>query len=198
MTRELSGRCALTLTLSRGERELALDVFHALELGPAGVHQLHQSADVPAGSHYCEIEHRFLNVGILVGRGQLGRTVDLDDLTTGQSHLVGHTGGSDDQVKIVFPLQPLLNDLQVHQPQETTPEAKSQRRAVLRLNGQRRIIQLQLLQGGSRRLPYCSPSEGYSPANTMDFRGTYPGRGFGGRRTVYGQRVADGTFPARP
>lgn len=42
-----------------------------------------------------------------------------------QHGLVHHGGGCDDEVQVVFPLQPLLHNLHVQQTQEAAPEAES-------------------------------------------------------------------------
>ena len=50
------------------------------------------------------------------------------------------------KVQIVLPLQPLLDDLHVQQPQEAAPEAKAQGHGGLRLKGEGGVVELQLFQ----------------------------------------------------
>ncbi len=64
----------------------------------------------------------------------------------GELHPVHHAGGGGDQIQIVFPLQPLLDDLHVQQPQKAAAEAKAQGHRGLRLKGEGGVVELQLLQ----------------------------------------------------
>ena len=61
-------------------------------------------------------------------------------------NLVDDARGCRHQVKVVFPLQPLGNDLQVQKPEEPAAEAEAEGSAGLRLKLERRIIQLKLFK----------------------------------------------------
>ena len=62
-------------------------------------------------------------------------------------HTVDDAGGRRDDVQVKLPLQPLLDDLHVEQPQEAAAEPVAQRLAGLQLVGERRVVQVQLFQG---------------------------------------------------
>ena len=61
-------------------------------------------------------------------------------------HPVDNTRSRSNQIQIVFPLQPFLNDLQMKQSKEAAPESKPKRRGSLRLIRQGCIVQLKLFQ----------------------------------------------------
>ena len=106
------------------------------------MHQLHQCPYEPAGGHDGQVQHGLLDVGVLVGRWQLGGAVDLDDFAAIQGNLVGHAWSGDDQIEIVFALKTFLHNFKMHQPEKAATESEPKSCAVLRLNGQRGVIQL--------------------------------------------------------
>ena len=60
--------------------------------------------------------------------------------------LVDDAGRGGDQIEVELALQPLLNDLHVQKAQEAAAEAVAQGHGGLRLEGQGRVVQPQLLQ----------------------------------------------------
>ena len=63
-----------------------------------------------------------------------------------QVDLVDNTRHSRDEVEIVLPLQPLLDDLHMEKAQETAAETESESGRGLRLKGERCVVELQLFQ----------------------------------------------------
>ena len=61
-------------------------------------------------------------------------------------HAVDDAGRRRDEVEVVFPLQPLLDDLHMKQPQKSATESESQRAGGFRFITQRGVVQLELLQ----------------------------------------------------
>jgi len=57
-------------------------------------------------------------------------------------HVVRHVGYRGNHVHIELPLQSLLHDLHMEQPQEAAPEPKAERDRRLRLEGEGGIVQL--------------------------------------------------------
>ncbi len=80
-------------------------------------------------------------------RRQLGGVVDVDDRSVGQQHLVDHGRGAGDQIEVVLALEPLLHDVHVQQPQESAAKSEPERGGHLGLEMQRRVVELELLQG---------------------------------------------------
>ena len=80
------------------------------------------------------------------------RIVDLDLLPVGERHLVDHRRRGRDQVEVEFALQPLLDDLEVQQPEKAAAEAEAQRRRGLHLVGEARVVEAQLAHGGAQIL----------------------------------------------
>ena len=69
----------------------------------------------------------------------------LSTLTTaavGQQYLVDHGRGARDQIEVVFALQALLHDVHVQQAEEPAAEAEAERGRDLRLEVQRRVVEL--------------------------------------------------------
>ena len=62
-------------------------------------------------------------------------------------HAVDHVGRGGDEIKIKFALEALTHDLHMQQPEEADPEAKAQRARGFRLEAERCIVELQLVQG---------------------------------------------------
>jgi hypothetical protein len=77
---------------------------------------------------------------------QRARVLHPELLAVGHHHPVLHVGHGGDQVQVELALQPLLDDLHVQQPQEAAAEAEAERGGGLRLVGERRVVQLQLLE----------------------------------------------------
>ncbi len=79
-------------------------------------------------------------------RRQLGRIVDVDHRSVGEQHLVDDGRRAGDQIQAVLALQSLLHDIHVQQSQESAAKTKPQRGRHFRLEMQRRIVELELLQ----------------------------------------------------
>ena len=64
----------------------------------------------------------------------------------GQRDLVANAGRGSDEVEVVLALQPLLDNLQMEQPEESTAESKPQRHGTLRLEGEAGVVEPQLFK----------------------------------------------------
>ena len=122
---------------------LAVDTFRIGAKSPLLHHQIHDVPDIFRGRHDFCGDHGLFNAIDLAGIRQEHRVVHLDHLPALQVHVVDHTGVSCDDVHIVFPAQPFLNDLHVEQPEEPATEAEPQRGTGLSLIHKRGIVQLQ-------------------------------------------------------
>ena len=65
--------------------------------------------------------------------------------------LVDHVGRGRDQVEVELALEPVAGDLHVEQAEEAAAEAEAERAGGLGLVGQRRVVELELLQGVAQR-----------------------------------------------
>ena len=84
-------------------------------------------------------------LSILFGVGHVGGVVQLDmPAAVGQLDLVDHARRGGDQVEVVFAGQPLLDDLQVEQPEEPAAEAEAERGAGLHLEREAGVVEAQL------------------------------------------------------
>ena len=167
-----------------------LNIFHPLEIGTAGVHQFHHRPHMTIGRDNGQVQRRLLNFLDFVGLRQPGGIVHPDNAAIGQSHLIGHAGGSNNQIQIILPLQPFLDDFQVHQPQETAAKAEPQGPAAFRLHSQRGVIQPQLFQGGPQTAVLLAV-RGIEAGKDHRFQFHIAGQGNGRRPDAAGQSVAD-------
>ena len=128
------------------QRHLAAQEQHLL---------LHAALLAAQGQHRADMIRRHQNIGDDDGlaqlfdpvlRRQLGRIVDIDDRFVGQQNLIDDGRRAGDQIQAVLALQALLHDIHVQQPQEAAAKSKAQRGRDFRLEMQRRIVELQLLQ----------------------------------------------------
>ena len=81
-----------------------------------------------------------LGAGDQGGVRVVGGVVNGDFAAVGELQPVHHAGGGGDQIQIVLPLQPLLDDLHVQKPQKAAPEAKTQGHRGLRLEGEGGVV----------------------------------------------------------
>ena len=78
--------------------------------------------------------------------GHVGRVVDRDHGPVGQRDLELHRRHRRHQLEVVLALQPLADDVHVQQAEEAAAEAEPERVGGLRLPGQRRVVERQLLE----------------------------------------------------
>ena len=83
---------------------------------------------------------------ISVGSGQREGLSTSTTLPSREGDPVPHPRRGSDQVQLVLPLQPLLDDLHVQQAKETAAEAEPERRRALRLEEEGGIVQPQLFK----------------------------------------------------
>jgi hypothetical protein len=125
---------------------VGVDIFCVLINTAALLAKLHHRADIggrrkDAGLHKglgCALDDR--GVRIICG------VVDGDLASAGQREAVDNRGQRGDDVQIVFALQPLLNNFHVQKAQKTAAEAEAKRHRRLRLEGEGRVVELELFQ----------------------------------------------------
>ena len=89
--------------------------------------------------------------------------------------LVDHARRGGDQVEIVFAGQPLLDDLEVEQPQEAAAEAEAERGAELSISKLNEASLSRSLPMLSRSFSKSAASTGNSPQNTTGWTSLKPG-----------------------
>ncbi len=124
----------------------ALQVIHALELTTAAGDQLHHHADVAIRADDGDVHPGLADDLDVVGRRQVGRVVDDDLLAVGSPHFVLDARRSDEQIEVVLALEALLHNLHMQQAEEAAAEAGAEGNARLRLKGERRVVELELLE----------------------------------------------------
>ena len=95
---------------------IGIQVFHILEFSPAGLAQVHNIAHIFLGGNEAGLDKGLLRQLDLHGVRVVQGIVHHKHRAVGFRHPVDDVGGGGDQVQIVFPLQPLLDDLHVQQP----------------------------------------------------------------------------------
>ena len=169
---------------------IALQVFHPLVLPAARLDEVHHRADVAVRADDSDVHPRLADLRHL-GRGwQVGGVVDHDLLAVRSPDLVLNTGRGDQQLQPVLAFQAFLDDLHVEQPKEPTAKPGAERNAGFRLEGERGVVELQLLQrlpqeGVVVRLRRVEPGEDHR------FRLLVAGERFRRRALGVCERVAD-------
>jgi len=87
-----------------------------------------------------------------VGVGHLRGGVDVDDLAVVHLDLVHHRRRRHDEVEAVLALEPLLHNLHVQQAEEAAAEAEAHRARRLGLEGERGVVERELLEGLAEQL----------------------------------------------
>ena len=136
-----------------GQGDLACD-FHPTrgEVAEGGVYpaplaaQLHHSPEVALGGHDRRLDVRLEH---LLDRGRVrveGRVVDEDLGAVVEHHPVADRRRGQDQREVVLPLEPLLDHVEVEEPEEAAAEAEAERRRAVLLVDQGGVVELQLLE----------------------------------------------------
>ena len=125
---------------------ILVQVVHLDQLAAALSCQLHDRADEAGGGQDRDARPGLADLLDLAGRGHLRWLVDRHGGAVALDDLVLHAGRRRQQVELILPLQPLLDDLHVQQAEEATAEAEAERFGGLRLEDQRGIVQSQSLQ----------------------------------------------------
>ncbi len=112
-----------------------------------GLAELHDRADVVGRAQDRRAYDGLAHLGDLAAVGVLAGVGDLDDLAVLHDDLVDHVGRRRDQVQVELALEPLADDLHVQQAEEAAPETEAEGAGGLRLVRQRRVVQLQPLEG---------------------------------------------------
>ena len=123
-----------------------VQVDHVLEFAPALLGQLHHVAHILLGADEADLYIGLLGKLDVRRVGVVQGVIHQEHLPIGFRHPVHNVGGGGDEVKIVFPLQPLLDDLHVQQPQKAAAEAKAQGDGAFQLVDEGGVVQLQLFE----------------------------------------------------
>ncbi len=100
----------------------------------------------------------------------------------GLADLIDNAWQRGDKVEVELAFEPLLNDLHVQHTKEAAAEAEAECDRALRLERQRRVVELQLLQ----RIAQIGILRAILGVNTAEYHRT--------RRTIAGQRFRRRTF----
>ena len=124
-----------------------VQILHVLELAPALLAQLHDVAHVLLGRQNTGLDEGLPRLGDLRRVGVVEGGVDLDLGAVGLGDLVDDVGRRGDEVEVIFPFQPLHDDLHVKKPQEAAAEAKAQGDGIFLDEGHGGVVELELFQG---------------------------------------------------
>ena len=126
--------------------QVGVQILHVLEHAPTVLAHGHDVAHIVGRGDDGHLGKGLPCLGDGAGVGVVVGVVHPNHLAVGLGHLVDDRGQGGHQVQVKLPLQPLLDDLHVEHPQKAASEAEAQGHGGLRLKGQRRVVQLQLLQ----------------------------------------------------
>src|SRR4029079_18684793 len=128
-----------------GHDALLAQVLHVVEAPSALVVELHDGADVLLRDDRRRADIRLLDALELARH--VGRAVHLDLLPALREHPVRHVRGSHQQVEVELALEALPDDLHVQEAEKPTAEAEAQRLRSLGLVEERRVVELEPLEG---------------------------------------------------
>ena len=121
-----------------------VEIGHVLVDAPLILAQLHDGTDVFGRGVDLRLDDGLFHIVDIGGRREVGRVVHIEALAVGLMNEVGDGGRRRDDVEIEFALDALLHDLHMQQPQKAAAEAKPERDGVVRLKGERRVVELEL------------------------------------------------------
>ena len=107
-----------------------------------------------------------------------------------QLDLVDHRRRGRDQVEVELALEPLLDDLEMQEPEEAAAEAEAERGRGLHLEGEARVVEAKLAHGGAQILELRGIDR-KQPAEHHRDRGAEAGQRLAHRLPVVGDGVAD-------
>ena len=99
------------------------------------------------GHHDGRLDPRFFNMVHMCQIGHVCGVVQLFHRAVFHVQVINHRRRRGDQVQIIFTLQTITDHLEVQKPQEPAAEAKAQRSRGFHFRRERRVIQLQFLNG---------------------------------------------------
>ena len=130
-----------------GERDLVLqdlprlaDHLLRLEDAAAGLRELHQVADVLVRADDLDLDDRLEDALDARSVGEVGGIVDLDLRAVVEVDLVRHRRRRLHDRHAALALEALLHDVHVQEAEEAAAEAEAERLAVLRLEGEARVV----------------------------------------------------------
>ena len=125
---------------------VAVHRLRALQDAAAVQHDAHHVADRVARRDDARLEDWFGDRVVGARLRHLQRVVELLHRAILHRHLVDNAGGGGDDVEIELTAQTLLHDLHVEQTEEATAEAEAQRDRALVVEGESRVVEVELLK----------------------------------------------------
>ena len=119
---------------------VGIQIHHILEFAPALLGQVHNIAHIILGRNEADLHKRLLRQLDFHGVGVIQGIIHHHHLAGGLRDPVDNVGGGGNQVQIVLPLQPLLDDFHVQKTQESAAETKAQGDGAFQLVDEGRII----------------------------------------------------------
>ena len=129
------------------DRALLFDILHTLVDPAPLLAQVHDRADVLRGHHDLCLDHRFFHIVDLRRVRHVRRIRQVDYFSVCLVDLINNARRGRHEIQIVLSLQPLLDDLQMKEPQESAAETESQSHRRLCLELERSVIELELFKG---------------------------------------------------
>ncbi len=94
---------------------VGIQIHHILKLAPALLGQIHHVAHIFLGANQIQLHVRLFRQLNFHGVGVVQGVIHHQHLAAGLCDPVDDVGCGGNQIQIVFPLQPLLNDFHVQQ-----------------------------------------------------------------------------------
>ncbi|CDN46190.1 hypothetical protein BN871_LI_00040 [Paenibacillus sp. P22] len=132
--------------LVRNGDAVRIQVLHVHEFAALVLAQLHDGADKVVRHDDGGLDIRLLDMLDLADLRVVGRIVDAEHLAARKRHGIDDARRRRDEVDVELALDALLDDVHMEQAQESAAEAEAERCRRFRLEGEGRVVELQLLQ----------------------------------------------------
>ena len=158
--------------------------------------QLQNRAEIFVGHHDRGLDPGLVDALDARHVGIVGRVVEHELFAVRQSDVIDDRRCRRDDLQIEFPLEPLLDDLHMQQPQKSAAEAHAQRGGALRLKFEARVVQMQAAQRLAQILILGSIGREERGEHDRDRR-LEARQGLCGGLAIIGDRVTDVTIGDR-
>ena len=142
-----------------------------------------------SGTHCMDFCERLVSLGNGNGIGIIVGVIHHDLAAVSLDHLIYDGGQCGHKLKVKFAFKPLLDDLHVQHTKEAAAEAEAQRHRGFRLEGEGRVVQLQLFQRVTQ-IGVLAAVLGVDAAVDHGLDGTVAGQGLGSGIGGIGDGVA--------
>ena len=166
------------------------DIIHILKYASFVLAHIHNRSDKFTRNIDMSVGKGLFAIIYICGVGIIGRVINLDHSAVGKINLINNGRNGCDKVKIIFPVESLLNNLKVEQTEKSASESKSESTRGFGFIRKRCVIKLQLFKSVTKNLIIGAVGRIKSAVNHGIYL-TVAGQSLSGRIIGSGNRIAD-------